>query len=141
MLPLLHRLHPTPRRLLPSLLSRSSSTASSAPPLFHDPVVRALAPLRVEVEEGRTYFWCACGRTKSEPWCDGSHKATTIRPVKWVAPKSGIAGVCACRATRRPGRVLCDGAHAAVAAPSEPGEVAAAAAAPAPAATGAAPPK
>ena len=84
-------------------------------------MVRALTPLRLEVTEGKTYFWCACGRTQTEPWCDGSHKATTIRPVKWVAPKSGTASVCACRATRRPGRVLCDGSHAAV--PLPPGGV------------------
>ena len=87
--------------------------------LHHDPIVRALTPLRLEVVEGKTYFWCACGRTTTEPWCDGSHKATTIRPVKWVAPKSGTASICVCRATRRPGRVLCDGSHAAV--PLPPG--------------------
>ena len=76
------------------------------------PQVVALEPKRVEVEEGKAYFWCACGFTKNEPWCDGSHKAaSTIRPVKWVAPKSGIANICACRHTKRPGRVLCDGGH------------------------------
>jgi CDGSH-type Zn-finger protein len=101
-----------------SSIHRCSSTAS-APPLHNDPVVRAVTPLRLEVEEGKTYFWCACGRTQTEPWCDGSHKITTIRPVKWVAPKSGTASICACRATRRPGRVLCDGSHAAV--PLPPG--------------------
>lgn len=107
-------------RVFPTFYRSSSSSSGSPPaPLFHDPVVRSLTPLRLEVTEGATYFWCACGRTQTEPWCDGSHKVTTIRPVKWVAPKSGTASVCACRATRRPGRVLCDGSHAAV--PLPPG--------------------
>ena len=96
-----------------------STSTTPSPTVFHAPVVRSLTPLRIEVEEGKTYFWCACGRSQKEPWCDGSHKVTSIRPVKWVAPKSGIASICACRATRRPGRVLCDGAHATVAAPTD----------------------
>ena len=94
-----------------TLLHRASSTGAPAA-LSNSPRVVSFAPARVAVEEGRTYFWCACGHTKTEPWCDGAHKAlSTIRPVKWVAPKSGTANVCACRHTRREGRVLCDGGH------------------------------
>ncbi len=97
--------------------ARRALSASAAPPpqlpiLSNVPRVAALAPARVAVEEGKTYFWCACGHTKSEPWCDGQHKhLSTIRPVKWVAPKSGMASICACRHTKREGRVLCDGGH------------------------------
>ena len=38
-----------------------------------DPVIAQKAPFPVEVEEGKTYFWCACGRSKNQPFCDGSH--------------------------------------------------------------------
>jgi CDGSH-type Zn-finger protein len=93
---------------------------SSAAALTNEPRIVALEPKRVAVEEGKPYFWCACGYTKTEPWCDGSHKAhSTIRPVKWVAPKSGTAAVCACRHTKREGRVLCDGGHIKLAMPAD----------------------
>ncbi len=89
-----------------------SAAAAAPPPLSNVPKIVQLSPARVEVAEGKTYFWCACGHTKTEPWCDGSHKLlSTIRPVKWVAPKSGTASICACRHTKREGRVLCDGGH------------------------------
>ena len=107
-------------RSLRPLLRRALS-APAAPPaatLSNTPRIAKLEPARVTVEEGKAYFWCACGHTKTEPWCDGSHKAvSTIRPVKWVAPKSGVANVCACRHTKREGRVLCDGGHVHLAKP------------------------
>jgi CDGSH-type Zn-finger protein len=121
MLPLLPHcaLRRLPLPCAPALAQAFSAASGSAPPppppppqLAHSPRVVSFAPARVPVEEGRTYFWCACGHTRTEPWCDGAHKAlSTIRPVKWVAPKSGTANVCACRHTKREGRVLCDGGH------------------------------
>jgi CDGSH-type Zn-finger protein len=115
-----------------SLARRALSTAAAgaaAPPpvLSNTPRIAALAPARVPVEEGKAYFWCACGHTKTEPWCDGSHKAlSTIRPVKWTAPKTGTASICACRHTRREGRVLCDGGHVHLLAAEDKGAAAAA---------------
>jgi CDGSH-type Zn-finger protein len=93
-----------------AMLSSGRRRAFSA--LLHDaPVVVTLAPVRVAVVEGTVYRWCACGRSSKQPWCDGqAHKATTIRPVVWTAPKSGQASLCGCRHSAR--RPLCDGAHA-----------------------------
>ena len=89
-----------------------STDGAAAAPLTNVPRAVSLEPKRVPVEEGKTYYWCACGYTRNEPWCDGSHKTlSTIRSVKWVAPKSGMASICACRQTKREGRVLCDGGH------------------------------
>lgn len=107
--------------MLRTLFKRTFSTppAPTIPPLpvlSNVPKVVSLSPARVEVIEGKQYYWCACGHTKTEPWCDGQHKTlSTIRPVKWVAPKSGIASICACRYSKREGRVLCDGSHSIVA--------------------------
>lgn len=107
--------------MLRTLLRRTFSTppGSTPPPLpvlSNTPKVVSLTPARVEVIEGKQYYWCACGHTKTEPWCDGTHKGTsTIRPVKWVAPKSGMVSLCSCRGTLREGRVLCDGRHAVIA--------------------------
>ncbi|MCS6876970.1 MAG: CDGSH iron-sulfur domain-containing protein [Geminicoccaceae bacterium] len=67
------------------------------------------APFRVEVEAGKTYWWCACGRSANQPFCDGSHKGTSFSPVKHVAAASGPLFFCGCKHTARP--PLCDGTH------------------------------
>ncbi|MEL6240228.1 MAG: CDGSH iron-sulfur domain-containing protein [Pseudomonadota bacterium] len=73
------------------------------------PVVAQKAPFPVEVEEGKTYFWCACGRSASQPFCDGSHKDTGIAPTKYTAEASKKLFFCGCKATDK--APLCDGAH------------------------------
>jgi CDGSH-type Zn-finger protein len=45
-------------------------------------------PIAVEVEEGKIYWWCACGRSKNQPFCDGSHKGTEFVPQGWEAPEN-----------------------------------------------------
>lgn len=74
--------------------------------------VAAKAPIRVEVEEGKSYFWCACGHSANQPFCDGSHKGSEFAPVKWTAEESGARFFCACKQTD--GRPFCDGSHKAV---------------------------
>ena len=44
------------------------------------PIVAAREPFKVDVEAGKAYFWCACGRSKNQPFCDGSHKGTGLTP-------------------------------------------------------------
>ncbi|MEL6417147.1 MAG: CDGSH iron-sulfur domain-containing protein [Pseudomonadota bacterium] len=73
------------------------------------PVVAQKAPFPVEVEEGKTYFWCACGRSASQPFCDGSHKDTDIAPTKYTAEASKKLFFCGCKATDK--APLCDGTH------------------------------
>ena len=75
-----------------------------------EPVIAQKAPYSAEVEEGRTYYWCACGRSENEPFCDGSHKGTGLKPLAWTADKSGTVHFCGCKHTK--GQPLCDGAHA-----------------------------
>ena len=53
-----------------------------------DPVVAQKAPMPVEVEEGKYYFWCSCGKSAKQPFCAGSHKDTGMTPVKFTAPDS-----------------------------------------------------
>ena len=67
------------------------------------------APYPVEVEAGKKYWWCACGRSKSQPFCDGSHKGTGFTPVEFKADKSEKVWFCGCkRSAKKP---LCDGTH------------------------------
>ena len=69
-----------------------------------------LAPYPVEVKAGQSYWWCACGRSAGQPFCDGSHEGTGIFPVEYRAEKDGTVWFCGCRRTAAP--PLCDGSHA-----------------------------
>ena len=73
------------------------------------PVVAQKSPYPVEVEAGRTYFWCSCGRSHRQPFCDGSHKGTGLMPLIYEASASGTLYFCGCKATRT--QPLCDGTH------------------------------
>ena len=67
------------------------------------------APYAVDVEEGKDYWWCACGKSSKQPFCDGSHKGTGMAPVKHTAEKSGKAYFCGCKHSGN--GALCDGSH------------------------------
>ena len=67
------------------------------------------APIVVDVEAGRKYWWCACGRSRNQPFCDGSHKGTEFSPVEWEATVSEKKWFCACKQTND--RPFCDGSH------------------------------
>ena len=68
------------------------------------------APYPVEVEAGKTYYWCACGRSKNQPFCDGSHAGSSFTPIAHTPSESGKAYFCGCKhSVRKP---LCDGTHA-----------------------------
>jgi CDGSH-type Zn-finger protein len=73
------------------------------------PIIAQKGPFPVEVTEGKTYFWCACGRSQNQPFCDGSHKGTAFQPQKWTADKDGRAFFCGCKASQT--QPLCDGSH------------------------------
>ena len=72
-------------------------------------VVASKTPNIVLVEENKTYYWCACGLSKSQPFCDGSHSTTDIRPVMYEADVSKSIALCGCKHTKKP--PFCDGSH------------------------------
>lgn len=74
------------------------------------PIIAATRPVKVELEEGKTYFWCSCGKSKNQPFCDGSHAGTEMKPQKFTAEKSGDAFLCQCKASAN--APFCDGTHA-----------------------------
>ncbi len=73
------------------------------------PVIAQKSPIPVDVEEGKAYFWCTCGRSDKQPFCDGSHKDTSFTPMKWTAEKTGKKFFCGCKMTD--GQPFCDGTH------------------------------
>ena len=76
------------------------------------PEIAGRAPLPIEVEAGKSYWWCACGRSKTQPFCDGSHKVTNFTPVEFKAAKSEKVWFCACKRSQH--QPLCDGSHKAL---------------------------
>ena len=67
------------------------------------------SPYAVEVKEGETYYWCACGRSANQPFCDGSHQGTSFTPVATTADKTGTVYLCGCKRTAS--QPFCDGSH------------------------------
>jgi CDGSH-type Zn-finger protein len=74
-----------------------------------DPIPAQKAPYGVDVQAGRTYFWCACGRSKKQPFCDGSHSGTGLQPLAYKAPEDKKLWFCGCKATAA--KPFCDGTH------------------------------
>jgi len=65
--------------------------------------------LPIDVVAGKSYWWCACGRSKTQPFCDGSHKGSSFTPVEYKAAEDTKVFFCACkRSAKKP---LCDGSH------------------------------
>ena len=73
------------------------------------PEIARLKPYLVAVTEGRTYLWCACGRSMNQPFCDGSHKGTPFQPIRWKAGSTEEKLFCGCKHTA--GAPFCDGTH------------------------------
>ncbi len=73
------------------------------------PVVADTVPAFVDVESGKTYFWCACGRSKNQPFCDGSHSGTSFTPLEYTATETRKLMFCQCKKTTR--APICDGSH------------------------------
>ena len=71
--------------------------------------VAATAPIPVDVEAGKTYYWCSCGQSKKQPFCDGSHKGSSFAPLAWLAPQTERKYFCACKQTEN--APFCDGSH------------------------------
>jgi CDGSH-type Zn-finger protein len=74
-----------------------------------DPVRASDTPYGVEVEAGESYFWCACGKSSKQPFCDGSHKGSDFTPLKYEATESAKVYFCGCKQTAS--APLCDGSH------------------------------
>jgi CDGSH-type Zn-finger protein len=66
-------------------------------------------PYAVEVKAGKKYWWCACGKSKNQPFCDGSHKGSEFAPVTYSATENTTVWFCGCKQTGN--QPMCDGSH------------------------------
>ena len=74
-----------------------------------EPVVAQKAPYAIEVESGKTYFWCSCGRSEKQPFCDGAHKQVGMAPVKFQADATKTVYFCGGKSSAS--KPFCDGTH------------------------------
>jgi CDGSH-type Zn-finger protein len=71
--------------------------------------VQRFSPIEVKLESGKDYFWCSCGQSKSQPFCDGSHRGTGFTPHKFSVSENKTVWLCTCKKTGN--RPFCDGTH------------------------------
>jgi CDGSH-type Zn-finger protein len=76
------------------------------------PTVADNKPIAVELKAGEEYYFCACGKSSNQPFCDGSHKGTGFTPKAFTAEESGDAYLCNCKQSAN--QPFCDGTHAQV---------------------------
>ncbi|NQV21082.1 MAG: CDGSH iron-sulfur domain-containing protein [Rhodospirillales bacterium] len=74
-----------------------------------DPVIAQKAPYAIDVEAGKSYFWCSCGQSKKQPFCDGTHQTTDFTPVKYDAAENATVYFCGCKHSAT--QPTCDGGH------------------------------
>ena len=74
------------------------------------PIIVDNKPLEIELNSNQTYYWCSCGKSEKQPFCDGSHEGTHFTPTPFTPKKSEKVFVCQCKHTKTP--PYCDGSHA-----------------------------
>jgi CDGSH-type Zn-finger protein len=73
------------------------------------PVAAGQAPIPATLEADRDYYWCTCGKSARQPFCDGSHKGSSLAPLAFRVAAAGEKYLCTCKATANP--PYCDGSH------------------------------
>jgi CDGSH-type Zn-finger protein len=73
------------------------------------PTVAGRGPIAVDVEAGKSYLWCSCGLSTTQPFCNGAHQCNGFTPVEYLAQRSGRVYFCACKHSAK--APLCDGSH------------------------------
>ena len=68
-----------------------------------------IEPIVMELKAGKTYYWCRCGRSATQPLCDGSHEGTSFQPMMYKPSADMKVRMCACKRTKKP--PFCDGSH------------------------------
>ncbi len=74
-----------------------------------NPVIAKRQPIEVNLDAEKTYYWCSCGKSTNQPFCDGSHKNSSFQPLAFTPDKAGSAALCQCKHSKN--APYCDGAH------------------------------
>jgi CDGSH-type Zn-finger protein len=73
------------------------------------PVVAQKSPIPADIKKGETYYWCSCGKSSNQPFCNGAHQDTSFEPLAFTAEKDEEVYLCACKHTKN--APYCDGSH------------------------------
>lgn len=73
------------------------------------PIRAGDGPIMVNLEKEKDYYWCACGKSSNQPFCDGSHKGSEFSPVKFRVEEDVTKALCSCKGTQN--APYCDGSH------------------------------
>jgi CDGSH-type Zn-finger protein len=95
----------TSRIVVPAMLRRRRAAVMSD----QEAEIAQKSPYKVELEAGQLQFWCACGKSQNQPYCDGSHKGTGFTPLRVEVEETGTQFLCGCKRTATP--PFCDGTH------------------------------
>lgn len=74
-----------------------------------NPKIAGKAPIMEQLESGKTYAWCSCGKSENQPWCNGAHHGTNFTPTVFESKETKMAALCTCKQTSTP--PFCDGTH------------------------------
>lgn len=66
-------------------------------------------PIKVDLEKGKTYYWCQCGKSSNQPFCDGSHKGSEFSPIAFSVEEDKTKALCVCKQSKN--APYCDGSH------------------------------
>jgi CDGSH-type Zn-finger protein len=73
------------------------------------PKIATKHSIKIQVEKDKTYYWCSCGLSANQPFCDGSHSGTGFAPIAYTATEDRIVGFCGCKHSEK--GPICDGTH------------------------------
>ena len=72
-------------------------------------IIAGGTPIGVDLEKGKTYFFCTCGRSSNQPFCDGGHKGTSFTPLQFKVEEKAKKFLCTCKCSSN--QPFCDGSH------------------------------
>ena len=76
---------------------------------MNTPTIAQKSPIPMQLEAGKTYYWCTCGKSDPQPFCNGAHKGSGFSPLAFTAEETKTAYLCGCKHTKGP--PFCDGSH------------------------------
>ena len=79
---------------------------------MEQPKVAGKVPQMEELEDGKTYAWCSCGKSDNQPWCNGAHKGSGFTPTVFIAEETKTRSMCTCKQSAN--GQFCDGSHKAL---------------------------
>jgi CDGSH iron-sulfur domain-containing protein 3 len=95
--------------MTPIEMALHASTAKENRVTENAPLIAQKNPFGIDVEAEKAYYWCSCGRSTKQPFCDGSHQGSSFAPIKYVAETSQTVYFCGCKHSLN--GPLCDGRH------------------------------